>query len=429
MDVLSENLVQHDQILIELVDRLSGCRDSRCIFRKAAHVFAREFSPFEIFGVIVSDPEMTTWRVLPLENPYQPVNCGLVMTELDRECDTDTLVEKHGRDLTLEMYRNRELQILLADNVQTVGLVRSESPQVLDCFSRVFGCPVNSAMGASWKRPLGGRGWMFLATDSYIDYSEELLHRLESAVRIVIRMGLYPSLLQSVKKQEQINASLRKNVVHDLKTPLTVIRGYASTIMNLCPEIADHPEMKEMLEGIVEQSDRLLLDLKDVLEPIHEKWVPAKDHFDLSLMLHKVVVAENHTDRSKNHRVVLTGDSSPIPYVGDSRKLRRTLENLLSNAVKYSPGLNKVVEIEIHQCENEVRVSFKDQGIGMTKDQLNRVLSSGGRVVDPALNIEGTGLGIDSCRQILEAHGGQLTAESEIGKGTTFTAHLPKNCC
>lgn len=427
MDVLTENLVLQDQILIELVDRLSGCRDSRCIFRKAAHVFAREFSPFEIFGVIVSDPEMTTWRVLPLENPYQPVNCGLVMTELERECDTDTLVEKHGRDLTLEMYRNRELQILLADNMETTGLVRSESPQVLDCFSRVFGCQVNSAMGASWKRPLGGRGWMFLATQSELSYSEDTLRRLEAAVRIVIRMGLYPSLLQSVKKQEQINASLRKNVVHDLKTPLTVIRGYASTILNLCPEAAENPEVKEMLEGILEQSDRLLLDLKDVLEPMHEKWAPNKDNFDLALMLHRVVNAESHTERCVNHNVVLSGGTHPIPYFGDSRKIRRTLENLLSNAVKYSPGVDKTVEVEITELDSEICISFKDQGIGLTSDQLQKVLTSGGRVGDVSMGIEGSGFGLNSCRHILEAHGGSLTAESEIGKGTTFTAHLPRS--
>ena len=73
-----------------------------------------------------------------------------------------------------------------------------------------------------------------------------------------------------------------------------------------------------------------------------------------------------------------------------------------------------------------VSVSFKYDGIGMNAEQLERVLSEGGRAVDRSLGIEGAGFGLDSCRRVLEAHGGKLEAVSEPGKGSTFTATFPR---
>jgi signal transduction histidine kinase len=102
------------------------------------------------------------------------------------------------------------------------------------------------------------------------------------------------------------------------------------------------------------------------------------------------------------------------------------LENLVSNAVKYSPGAGKTVTVALKADDKEVRIAFRDEGIGMNDEQLERIMTEEGRAVDRALGIEGAGFGLDSCRRVLEAHGGQLEASSQPGKGSNFCAVFPR---
>jgi signal transduction histidine kinase len=219
--------------------------------------------------------------------------------------------------------------------------------------------------------------------------------------------------------------SLRRNIVHDLKTPLTVIRGYAQTM--LIPGVVDNLQtQRELLQGIIEQTDRLLDDLKDILMPLDDAWRPQPEEFDLNIVLHQAVIAERHTERAQNHRIQLDAKDGVCKVYLDRRKIRRVLENLVSNAVKYSPGAGKTVTVSLSFDADTVSVSFRDEGIGMNVEQLEKVMAEGGRAVDRSLGIEGAGFGLDSCKRVLEAHGGKLEAVSEPGKGSTFTATFPR---
>jgi signal transduction histidine kinase len=180
------------------------------------------------------------------------------------------------------------------------------------------------------------------------------------------------------------------------------------------------------LTGIIEQADRLLDDLKDILVPLDDAWRPQPEEFDLNVVLHQAVIAERHTERAQNHRIQLDAKDGPCVVYVDRRKIRRVLENLVSNAVKYSPGAGKTVTVSLSFDKDTVSVSFRDGGIGMSQEQLERVLAEGGRAVDRSLGIEGSGFGLDSCRRVLEAHGGRLDAVSEPGSGSTFTAVFPR---
>jgi signal transduction histidine kinase len=181
----------------------------------------------------------------------------------------------------------------------------------------------------------------------------------------------------------------------------------------------------ELLQGVVESCDRLLDDIKEIIEPLTGVYVPQRAEMDLATTLQKVVMAERHTERSKSHNLVLMGTDEPAPYHGDRRKLMRVFENLISNAVKYSPGHGKTVTIRLQRGPGEYAVSIHDEGLGMTDVQLARVLNKGGRVVEETLGIEGSGFGLSSCQLVLEAHGGRLDARSEPGKGSIFAAILP----
>jgi signal transduction histidine kinase len=236
----------------------------------------------------------------------------------------------------------------------------------------------------------------------------------------------FDAMVEEAEHLEEIAQSLRRNIVHDLKTPLAVVKGMAETLRH--PDIANDPETRsEMVAAIIEQSDRLLDDLSDILVPVDIHYRPEPEEFDLSLMVERAVKNEQHTKRAENHELIVRGTDVPIMVFADSRKIRRVLENLISNAVKYSPGEGKHVTIEVVQDAEEVEVHVQDEGMGMNAEQLNQVLGEGGRALGHELiGIEGTGIGLGSVQLILEAHGGELRALSQPGIGSRFTAIFPR---
>ncbi|MBS1716738.1 MAG: HAMP domain-containing protein [Armatimonadetes bacterium] len=231
-------------------------------------------------------------------------------------------------------------------------------------------------------------------------------------------------MMESLEKIEETAHSIRRNIVHDLKTPVTVIKGVGETLLE--PGVGDDPQLRnELLAGLVEESDRLLEDLKDILEPIDFTWKPHMERFDLAALIQKVATAEKHTSRAENHEIIIEGADEPCWITADVRKVRRVIENFLSNAVKYSPGAGKHVWLRLQCGETEVAVEIQDEGLGMSQEEVDKVMSHGGRVVESDLGIEGSGIGLQSCIRVVEAHGGRLDIKSERGKGTTVRVLLP----
>lgn len=233
-------------------------------------------------------------------------------------------------------------------------------------------------------------------------------------------------MFEEEERTEQIAQNIRRNIVHDLKTPLTTVKGMSETLLDHA--IGNDPELRtEMIEAIVSQSDRLLEDLTDILSPVDADYVPALSQFDLSALVAKVVAYEAFTARAAQHTVRTEGLDAPLTVTADQRKIRRVIENLLSNAIKYSPGADKVVHVSLTHTESAITLRISDEGLGMTPEELELVLASGGRVVNKGHSIEGSGFGLGSVQHVVRAHGGSLIAESEKGKGSTFGFVLPQS--
>lgn len=242
---------------------------------------------------------------------------------------------------------------------------------------------------------------------------------------VAVLAKTFTRMLDAQDKAENTALSLRRNIVHDLKAPVTVIRGCAETLSQ--KDIQQDTALRdELLTSIVEQSDRLLEDLREIIMPVGDEWVPVCEEFDLAMLIQRAISAEKHTARAALHKFEVTGGEAPVMVSADRRKIRRVVENLLSNAVKYSPGVNKAVRIMIGEDANQVTVRFQDEGIGLSSQELEQVMNETGRVVDSALGIEGSGFGLDSCRHVLEAHGGTLLGKSEKGKGSEFSFTIPR---
>jgi signal transduction histidine kinase len=233
-------------------------------------------------------------------------------------------------------------------------------------------------------------------------------------------------MVENLERLEESASAIRRNIVHDLKAPVTVIKGMAETLKD--PGFAEDAALHtEMADAIGEEAGRLLEDLQDILVPVSLEYKPDPEDFDLSLLIEAVGRAQRNALRGGRHKIIVSGTDNPVLINADRRKIRRVVENLVGNAIKYSPGEGKRIWLELTAQGERVEIIVKDEGLGMTPEQLAKVLGTGGRIAEHAkLGIEGTGLGLGSVRLILNAHGGELKVESEEGVGSAFHVILPR---
>jgi signal transduction histidine kinase len=125
------------------------------------------------------------------------------------------------------------------------------------------------------------------------------------------------------------------------------------------------------------------------------------------------------------HKIRVKCPDRPVHVRVDGERVKTIVSNLVSNAIKYSPE-GGVVEVDVVNRGGIARVSVKDQGVGIAKEDLSILFTRFGRVSTPETDhLPGTGLGLYLGRQLARLHGGEITVESESGRGSTFTLHLP----
>ncbi|MEJ5310361.1 MAG: ATP-binding protein [Anaerolineae bacterium] len=218
-------------------------------------------------------------------------------------------------------------------------------------------------------------------------------------------------------------------VSHELKTPVSIIKGYAETLRR--PEARRNPALvEEMLESITEESDRLARLVDDLLDAsrLQAGGLPFRDVEDVDLRFIARRVVERYAPQSTQHRLIL--DFTPaddFPTVrGDPQRLEQVLDNLVSNAIKYSPR-GGVVEIKGEASAVEVVISVRDEGVGIPLEEQERIFTRFHRVVSPETRaVSGTGLGLYLTRAIVQAHGGRCWVDSIPGQGATFYVALPR---
>lgn len=410
--------VETAQRMLELIHDLGECLDGRQILVAALRHYRFLFGDYKGMALLLNNPKSGSWRSVVMENPYGQHWGGLNHNQIPERTDIDQIGAELGQDATAWITNEGPFRRVFVDSKESFVADGSALAVRLGMFT---GMEADVYWIASWQRPGGSHAWSVLGFERGNVPDERLFSLYCTAVETTSRMAYYPSLLQSVARTERINQSIRRNIVHDLKTPITVIKGYADTLA--LEGMREDAEMfSELVTGIEESCQRLLSDIKDIIEPIEGAWKPNKEEFDLSLMLQKVVLAERHTERSRSHELLVEGCDAPVVVCADRRKLMRVVENLLSNAVKYSPGSGKKVWVRLRLAGDLIGIEVQDQGFGLSADQIQRVLNDCERVVDESLGIEGSGFGLNSCQFVLRAHGGQLQVESEVGAGSIFRA-------
>ena len=209
---------------------------------------------------------------------------------------------------------------------------------------------------------------------------------------------------------------------HELKTPVTSLSGYLQIInRRLAADDANKGFIEKALMQINKLSD-LISDLLDVSK-IETGQLPFSfTNFDLLQLLHEVTEVMQYS--TKTHRLVLNPGLDKLMVTADRQRIEQVIINLLSNAVKYSPEAD-LVNISVSIADNKAVVTVQDFGLGISKEQQERIFTRFYRVEDMATHISGLGIGLFISKEIISRHKGRLWIESGQGKGSTFFFEIP----
>lgn len=228
------------------------------------------------------------------------------------------------------------------------------------------------------------------------------------------------------KREEELQNTFISVISHELKTPVSIIKGYAETLQR---EDANWSQetLRDGLRVIEEEADRLANQIQDLLDV--SRFLAGGLHLDLTdwslpLLAREVVQGfAAQTDDRFEFELRLPDDFPPVH--ADYERIRMVLTNLVSNAVKYSPD-GGTIRIGGKAEEDMAIIYVADQGIGIPPEEQQRIFQRFYRV-DNRLRREtqGTGIGLYLTRSIVEAHGGRIWVESQVGHGSRFLFTLP----
>ena len=230
-----------------------------------------------------------------------------------------------------------------------------------------------------------------------------------------------------IRLLENIRKDFVANVSHEIKTPLTAIKGFIETIVMLEDESPD--DARRFLKIVMKHVDRLDAILEDLLSlaRIEQKSVRSGiETGNISLSEVAETVFQVVQSKADDRHISLEYDSSySLRFEADARLLEQALVNLVDNAVKYSHE-NTTVSLTAEAIDGELVISVTDQGDGIPEKDLPRIFERFYRV-DKARSrkLGGTGLGLAIVKHIVQAHGGKVSVGSVIGKGSVFKIHLP----
>jgi signal transduction histidine kinase len=216
---------------------------------------------------------------------------------------------------------------------------------------------------------------------------------------------------------------INDNVAHDLRSPVTRIRGIAET--TLMASGAD-PEVEAMAGSIIEECDGLLIMINTMLDISEAEAGVSKlniSGINLSKIINEACELFQPVAEDKGIRVIQEIEEG-VSIKADKEKIQRLVANLLDNALKYTDD-NGTVTFTLKQDQNEVTASIKDTGIGISADDIPKIFNRFYRC-DLSRSLQGTGLGLSLARAIVLAHHGTILVSSELDKGSTFTFSLPK---
>lgn len=257
---------------------------------------------------------------------------------------------------------------------------------------------------------------------------KNLNERIDAETEAEELIGLADSFNEMLNRLQQAfeaEKRLISDASHELKTPVSVIKTHCDVMLQKERSNEELVETLKTIKTVSENMGKLIKELlsltrldSGILSPANFKKISLNECVLQAIQLTKPLAERKNV----SVKTLLVND---INIIGDKDRLTEAFLNMIENAVNYNKD-NGTVEIETAIKNNKVNISIKDTGIGIKKEDLDRIFERFYRT-DASRSVEGTGLGLSIAKAILEAHGGMIKAESEFGKGSCFTITLPLN--
>ena len=232
------------------------------------------------------------------------------------------------------------------------------------------------------------------------------------------------SIEDELKKSERLKTEFMNIAAHELKSPVTPIKGYLDLIIS---DKNTSEKVKNWAKISLRNSERLLKLVNDILDVSRLDTDTMRfemERLDIVEILEEIAEDMKPVIENKNLRFFTLIPKDLPNIMGDRHRLPQVLKNLLVNAIKFTD--NGSIGIEAEKKDDYILISIKDTGIGISKDELKKIFTKFYQAYtgDDRKN-EGTGLGLFICKEILQKHNGEIWAESQLGKGSNFIIKLP----
>lgn len=233
--------------------------------------------------------------------------------------------------------------------------------------------------------------------------------------------------IENLGQMDKVRTDFVANVSHELKTPLTSIRGFVETLED--GAINDKKTAQRFISIIKKHTDRLeniINDLLTLSELETSKGCIEKTEFDLKSLIDEITLGFGHALMVKQQNLTINSQGGDFKIKADRDGVEQIFVNLIDNAIKYTAEKGQI-KVSLLEQEKNIMVVVEDSGIGIPKKHLDRVFERFYRV-DKARSRElgGTGLGLGIAKHIVLAHKGKIDIESEVNKGTKVFVALPK---
>ena len=234
----------------------------------------------------------------------------------------------------------------------------------------------------------------------------------------------FQKMTKSIKDLDRMRQEFVSNVSHEFQSPLSSIQGFSKTLQN---ERMTEEERNHYLQIIESESKRMSSLCKQLLTLASldkEETVLQVKEFDLHKQIKDVIFMLEWQWREKD--IAIEFDVPNISITGDENLLHQVWMNIVTNSIKFSES-GGTIAFEVEDNETNVMVSISDNGMGMEQEELEKIFERFYKVdTARARNIEGSGLGLSIVKKIVGLHQGEVSVESEKGKGTKIQVVLPK---
>lgn len=229
------------------------------------------------------------------------------------------------------------------------------------------------------------------------------------------------TMASELDKSEKMKNDFISSVSHELRTPLTAIKGWAETLGHMRPSDSDYKRGVEVISGETERLYNMVEELLD-FSRMQNGIVLTLELLDLAAELGDAVLMMEQRAKLEGVSIEYDEPELPVPIQADKNRMRQVFVNIIDNAIKYSSSGGKIT-ISILQDSENAYVNISDEGAGIANEDLDNVKL---KFFKGAGSVRGSGIGLAVVDEIVTAHSGLLTLESNKGKGTTVTVRLPK---